>query len=85
MGFIEGSINRDGVTEVIVAGAVAGNVTVSGIKVRDSLIAVLHDTTDGVLVDLTSEFSITAADTINNVGGTATDSDKLVVTWNSKN
>lgn len=85
MGFIEGSVPRDGDTQVLVAGAVAGDVTVTGIKVRDTLVSVMHDTSGGVLVDLTSEFSISAADTINNDGGTATDSDKLLVTYISVN
>ena len=33
------------------------------------------------MADLSSEFSITAADTINNTGGTATTGDLLLVFW----
>ena len=75
----------------IVAGGAAGDHTLTGIKAGtgkggaqrgDQLISVLHqDGTSGILVDLTSEFSITADDTINNTGGTATTSDFLIVIW----
>lgn len=64
----------------LVAGAAAGNVTITGIAVGDQIISVIHNTA-GALADLTAEFSITAADTINNVGGTATDGDQLLVIW----
>lgn len=85
MGKITGSRNRDGVTKLIVSGDSAGDITVTGIKSYDSLISVLHDTASAILVDLTSEFSITADDTINNTDGTDTSGDKLVVRYNSKN
>lgn len=63
-----------------IAGGSAGNHTVTGIKVTDKLISVLHWTpTTLVPTDLTSEFSITAANTINNTGGTDTSADYLVV------
>lgn len=57
-------------------GAAAGNVTATGVKTTDKLIAV-HSIafTAGVpsaVADLTSEFTITAANTINNAGGTST-------------
>lgn len=68
----------------IVAGAAAGDVTVTGIKTRDKLISVLHvDFTDASETgqDLTSEFSITADDTINNGGGTATTGGFLIVAY----
>jgi hypothetical protein len=64
----------------LVAGAVAGNVTVTGIAVGDEILHVLHNTI-GTLADLTAEFSITAANTINNADGTATDGDQLLVVW----
>ena len=62
---------------VAIAGGAAGDHTVTGIKPQDKLISVIDlDPADGGagisgLVDLTSEFTITAVDTINNVGGTA--------------
>lgn len=63
-----------------VAGAVAGDVTVPGINVGDGLIQVVAiDPTTGVPTDLTSEFTITAADTINNTGGTSTSGDTVYV------
>lgn len=64
----------------LLAGGAAGNITLTGIAVGDEIISVIHNTS-GALVDLTSEFSITAANTINNTGGTATTSDQLLVFW----
>lgn len=66
----------------IIAGGAAGAHTVTGIKAADTLISVFEqDGTSGLLTDLTSEFSVTADDTIDNTGGTATTSDFLVVTY----
>jgi len=69
----------------VVNGGSAGNITVTGIATTDVLEAVLYypistGTVTG-LSDLTSEFSITAANTINNTGGTATTSGKLEVRY----
>lgn len=64
--------------QVIVPGAAAGDVTVTGIKAEDELVAVLNVTD---LTDVTSEFTITADDTINNTGGTTSASKKLLVTY----
>lgn len=67
----------------VAAGAAAGDVTVTGITTKDFLLAVIvfagagTDVTD--VSDLTDEFTITADDTINNVGGTSTASAKLLV------
>ena len=81
---IEGAIPRDAVTTTIVAGAAAGDITITGIKTRDTLSSVLfvdfQDATDAGS-DLTSEFSISAANTINNAGGTASTGGHLVVTY----
>lgn len=63
------------IRQTIVAGAVAGDVTVTGIKTRDVLKWVL----DIAGADLTSEFSITAANTINNTGGTSSAASQLLV------
>lgn len=69
----------------LISGGAAGVHTVSGITIRDDLIAVFEQNgTSGILTDLSSEFSIAKADTINNTGGTATSSDKLLVFYLSK-
>jgi hypothetical protein len=69
----------------VVAGGAAGNFTVTGIKTTDSLVSVLRlvaaATTMTNITDLSSEFTITATNTINNTSGTATTSDKLLVIW----
>ena len=75
-------------------GAAAGDVTLAGIKAggEDRILRVLNLTlllTDGTpnvtlswtSADVTSEFSITADDTINNTGVTTSDTDLLIVVW----
>ena len=57
-------------------GAVAGDVVTLGILVTDRLRSVINMTTG---VDMTAEFTITADDTINNVGGTSTAAQFLLV------
>lgn len=64
-----------------IAGGSAGNHTVTGIKTTDKLVAVVHFTPSTSIAMLTSEFTISAADTINNTGGTDTSSDFLLVVW----
>lgn len=88
MGIIEGAIPRDAVRQAVADGGSAGNLTVAGIKTRDRLVSVLFADGaggDGVedIVDLSSEFGITAANTINNTGGTETSGGKVIVTWMS--
>lgn len=81
---IAGAIARDAFRQTIIAGGSAGNHTVSGIAAGDTLVSVLHlDMTDAseAGADLTSEFSITAANTINNTGETDTTGGFLVVTY----
>ena len=65
-----------------VAGAVAGDVTVAGIKTYDLLREVLR-IDNGNEADLTAEFDITATNTINNAGGTASNGGTLLVSWDS--
>lgn len=65
-----------------IAGGVAGNLTCTGIAVGDKLKAVQRVNAAGA--DLSSEFSITAADTINNAGGTNTTGMTLLVVWIAK-
>ncbi len=78
----------------LVTGGAAGPLTLTGIKAPtgkdfagrgDQLIAVIESNgTTGLLTDLTSEFSISADDTIDNTGGTATTADTLLVIWNDQ-
>jgi adhesin HecA-like repeat protein len=62
-----------------VAGAVAGNLTVAGIKTTDVLKVVHLVSAAGP--NLVAEFTITAADTINNTGGTSTAGGVVLVQW----
>lgn len=81
---IEGAIPRNAIRQTIIAGGAAGNHTVTGIKTRDTLVSVLHvDFTDAseTGANRTAEFTITADNTINNTGGTATTGGFLVVTY----
>lgn len=64
--------------QTVIAGSTAGDLTVSGIKPDDELVAVL-DITAGS--DLTGEFTITGDDTINNTGGTSSATNNVLVTW----
>lgn len=68
----------------LVSGGSAGNHTLTGIEVGDEIVFVGHFSTAAAiatLADITSEFSVTAADTINNAAGTDTTSDQLQVIW----
>ena len=84
MSKIEGSIPRDATKVAVIAGGAAGDHTVTGVKVRDQLVAVIRHIDGGAISDLTSEFSISAADTLNNASGTDTSSDQLLVLHLSK-
>ena len=70
-----------------IAGGAAGDLTITGIKVGDFLASVVgfiltEAAPNGLtILDLTSEFSITADDTINNTGGTASTAGMLFVTY----
>lgn len=71
-----------------IAGGAAGNLTVTGIKTTDKLLYVggfsLVEGTPNTFSmknDLTAEFTITAADTINNTGGTSSAAGVLMVQW----
>lgn len=65
-------------TSFVAAGAAAGNMTVTGIEIGDILRIVQDLTTGGNLAD---EFTVTAADTINNTGGTSTAGHAVLVIW----
>lgn len=66
----------------VVAGAAAGNITVTGIAVGDHLQSVINLAAAGA--DLADEFTVTAANTINNAGGTNTTGMTLLVEWFKK-
>lgn len=82
--------------QAVIAGGAAGAHTVTGIKTTDELVAVLQldvasDTGDNAtgdkvsaIADLTSEFSISGDDEIDNDGGTATAGDQLLVIYRRK-
>jgi len=71
-------VNVSGNTQVLAAGGAAGDLTATGVSAGDVLKSVINLTD---LTDVTSEFSITADDTINNTGGTATTGDVLLVVF----
>ena len=75
------------IRQFVVAGGAAGNFTITGIKTADKLISVhgfiLVEGAPNTLtiLNLTSEFTITAADTINNAAGTSSAAGMLFVTY----
>lgn len=62
----------------VIAGGAAGDLTVTGISTADTLINVIDLTSGAELVD---EFTITAADTINNAGGTSSAAHMVLVRY----
>tara|TARA_R100000426_G_scaffold1948_2_gene3325 strand:+ start:806 stop:1333 length:528 start_codon:yes stop_codon:yes gene_type:complete len=84
-GSVTGSKISNSIKVALITGGSAGAHTVAGIRLNDQLIAVLEQNgTSGILTDLTAEFSIKKADTIDNTGGTATSSDKLLIFYLSR-
>lgn len=79
------AVTGAGTKTATIDGGAAGNHTVTGILTTDRLVSVLRaDVSAGNvvnLIDITSEFTISAADTINNTGGTDTTGDRLVVIY----
>ncbi len=69
----------------VVAGAAAGDITVTGIKFLPTDALVMVQRIDAAGANLVGEFEITADDTINNAGGTDTTLFLLLVTWNRAN
>lgn len=68
----------------LVNGGAVGNFNVTGIGPGDELVFVGRYSTAAeiaTLTDVTSQFSITGANTINNAGGTVTTGDLLQVIW----
>ena len=71
-----------GMNSALIAGGAAGDHAVAGILTTDRLVKVYHLSTAAAIAtmaDLTSEFSVSAAGTINNGGGTDTTNDLLLV------
>lgn len=69
-----------------VAGGAAGDISVAGIKVNDTLIGVARLDRDAApaninLTTLNAEFIIKSDGVINNTGGTNTTGDALLVFW----
>lgn len=65
-----------------VAGAVAGNITVTGIKKGDRVLVVQPVNVAGAGIG--REFTATADDTINNTGGTSSATQTLLVIWEAQ-
>jgi len=74
--------DNQSLTSRLVAGAAAGNLTVTGIKKGDNLI-IVQDL--GVAsANIASQFTVTADDTINNTGGTSTATHNVLVVWEQR-
>ena len=77
------------VKQALVDGGGAGAIAVTGILKGDELVSVVESAqTSAILTDRTAEFILNTNDGIvavdgyiDNTGGTATDNDKLLVTW----
>lgn len=74
------------IRSAVIVGGAAGNLTVTGIAVGDNLIGVIRLNRDATAANIdmsgiTSEFTITAANTINNAGGTNTTGDALLILY----
>lgn len=69
----------------LIVGGAAGNLTVAGIKAGDKLKFVGGSTVASPTFtptgDLTAQFTITADNTINNTGGSATTGALLLIVW----
>lgn len=71
-----------GAVKATIAGAAAGNHTVTGIATTNTLLAVVHvDDTTHAGVDKTAEYTISASNTINNTSGTTSVGSHVVVVY----
>jgi hypothetical protein len=69
-------------TRATAAGGAAGNITITGIATTNTLLAVVAvKDADQSVLDLSTQFTITATNTINNTGGTATTGYHVVVVY----
>lgn len=71
------------ITTRVVAGAAAGDLTVTGIQLYDKIMSVQR--IDAAGANLVAEFTITADDKINNTGGTSTAGQTVLVMWHKNN
>lgn len=84
---VAGGIPTGAVKVAHAAGAAAGDVTVTGPAVGDELVYVGVFTTAASIAtfaNLTAEFTITGTDTLNNVGGSSTANNQLLVLYIDK-
>lgn len=75
-----GNVNAK-IERTTIAGGAAGALTVNGVGASDTLVSVVAITAAGVHSVLTSEFSISAANTIDNTAGTSTANSDVRVEW----
>lgn len=85
-GSSEGTLKSGLLKTAVIAGGAAGNHTVTGIAPGDELVGVIVLDRNGTaaninLLGLTAEFTVTAVNTINNTGGTATSGDAILVVY----
>lgn len=74
----------------VIAGGAAGNLTVANITTSDRLVCVMRLDRDATaaninIENLTNQFTVTDANTINNTDGTNTTGDSLLVIWERPN
>ena len=82
--YASGGGGVSGVVTVAIDGGAGGNHTVTGIATTDTLISVIHHTvTTAAVDDITSQFTISAANTIENAGEATTANDWLVITYSN--
>lgn len=74
---------RGRVFSTTISGGSAGAHAVTGITFDDDIVAVLHFTSGALTTDLTSEFTISDNDEIDNTSGTDTTGDQLFVVWSA--
>jgi len=75
-------VSDSGIKQFVASGGAAGAIVVTGILSTDELIsAIEQDGTSGLFTDLTSEFTISDDDEIDNTDGTATTGDQVIVTY----
>jgi hypothetical protein len=70
----------------VIAGGSAGNLACTGVKANDKIEFVVSETINtngavGTNADLTSEFKVYAANTIDNTSGTTTANKRVYVGW----
>jgi len=75
---------KEGLKVALIDGAAAGDHTVTGIKLGAQLVTVLHiisKASIATMAEQTSEYTVTADNTINNAAGTSSASNQLLVMY----